>query len=579
MTNCNLKKTKLVAMCLIINILLTACTTTNIEKNLTSESTLKYIESLNEYYNESLGGYIEILDKDAYLSDGLYFTYYSMEILKKIDSKTFEKCAPDIKRWHESISIEDILSDDNYDRLDDIYYYLKLSNVLNLSTNNEKCNDLFDFLVSIQQPEGHFYKSKTHTLEELSISERAIDSRVILSTLNSIELLSETNDVNINLLNKWLNELVNNIKEENDSIVKLNYLHAYVKAHDLLDLEISNEINSMASLLIEDINSYISSTSDIYLISLIYELDLYINNGENSKLYKSITNTILNSNSTAENFHVTIYYNIFKILDANISDTENIVQSILERKVPNSFFVGDIYNTIDIVATNYAFKTLDILGYSYDPTQCINFFSKNINEKSVIEKINYIDIASRFNLESSNYNNLLNSLFEEAINVDFAGESNFNNYSLISSIIKLSKNTSIEVPTDLSKKLVLYASSDRGSDKSFDINTFLYNCTDLIVLRNLSGSNEAIESKEKIIIDSINEHYNNMDDTFKNVFLYFGILALEENKTAIDSLDFNEKELKKELENNKLDGLYSISQGVYPNMENQYIINLLLSKL
>ena len=536
-----------------------------------------FSKSIEPYLISEINGYTDIKNNYSNLSDDLYFSYYCLGTLKNLDEMSFLKVKKKSLEWFNKIKIKDIIDANNYDVISNIYYYYKLSNILEIQIGDSVEQKLINFILNSQNTLGYFYYSPQNDKAVVDLSEVMYDARINISTMYALELLKLTDTiVETNEYETLLKSYFNTFESEDDINNKLNLAFMYVTGSDYLYKEIPLDSKIILSEFLANIlcikSSEKTTLNDIYFYSNLLKISEVI--GVNTPI--EYTDFISNQTKMIEvmlndQFHPKLlfhYTDLGNKMKIKISNKESIVNYVLERQNPLGNFTIEIGQYNYIVPTYFAFKTYEMLG-SNKIDERINFFEESVwmrNSLTAYEKICLVGIGNVSNENNREYYDVIDDIVESIEYLDFSSKDSWYNYILVSFFIEnLSTKDTIRL-TKISDKILDYTLT-RNTFTENNTTEIILSCSDLIIMKKLEVDSKMIKTREEEVVKTFNNFQPQIGK--QEFYLLLSKVVNVLSESAISKLNVDWKSVIDEINLNKKDGIFYLPQWEETNMEIQ----------
>ncbi len=548
------------------------------------------------------GGYHDIPNVDIYESDYLYFTYYSLLCMDKLDDKYIMSNSEKLASSINGIPRKSLINPDSFDNLSNIYYYIEILKTLNGDIDSNRKKELSKYVTNLQTLEGGFGFSEIHK-QKIDSGEYGVDNNkeVFLSTymaLNVLEYLKIDITDKINL-EKWIDIEFDKINDKKISVENLPYILLIVKIDNLLNSSKEEHINLL---------------SNYYKSSVDYIKDGYIRNKEvniifmNDILESSIVlgkasdycreiDTIIKSFSGIQNndgcfcidkneSNILPTYMFLKHISLSGNTYPNkskTIKTILKSQTQNGYFIPIVSRPSTVRASYYTYKVADNLDLisKKDIKDNIKKYLSNIqiqNIKSSHDMIFYWKLEDEIYGEASK--NEFTKKYIEEIKQNLRNNS-FTDISSYSQAVDSFETLDIfdeTIDNQLRNDIISKVTNSKITNSNIEKQEkFLISCMEIMIFKSLKYENkDMVNSRLRIIKDVLEKSSEKIDENLRIYYLYLAFKHC--GKSNLD-IDYHKQIIYKELIEKKFSDSLSQNKGEYQSIEVMYIYSYILEKL
>lgn len=566
-----LSRLKLLIICVLVTTSMNGCTkTVELDSLAVPFDEERFLNAISAHYDQDTESFYNT--SDSIDSDSLYFTFYSMSFLKNANTKTYNDHYKKVSKWYKAISSNDVLTLNNFDVLDSIYYYFSIGTLLDLEINEVVKSELLATVVNSQVEAGYFCLDRT-TNKDSAINDPFIN----LTTLRMTELLSQVEIPPKYALNNWIRLLEAKVLDENDIEKAVINGTLYMRLCDAVHVTPAKQVVEVLKKNIRFIHSNGITNFDVTFLNEMYTLEQYLNKEFDRNLYKLIYLKELDNKDSLflQEFHIMNYYYMSALFDKH--DMPLILQrattEALKRQSTAGYFGAEVTEDIDIQATYYASEIYQLLKEKPIVTHLIENAHIRLTEVSALDKIMCLKIANQYDIDSSLTREWQIQLMKTAEEKDFTSPDKLVNYLLVMRLVDAIKDKS-EISETLINKILDRARISLIGTDSYDDNTrMMEKCISIKLLRMIHIDDSLLNDLERQIIPLTLDYYT-QNDPAENLVMFFWV-SDSLSDISLNKIQDNPSVKKYIVETYAIidnSGLFKCANGLSNSMEYQYMV-------
>lgn len=545
------------------------------------------------------GGYHDVIDARLYDFDKLYYTYYTLLCLECLKNDDFsqEKWIP-LKKNVKYIEDEILISQNEqmFDNVSNIYYYVKICDLLGVQIVKEKMELVINYIKSVQTAEGCYAFSilQKDKIESGKYREDGY-SEVLLSTLMAVEVLDmlDAQEKNNIKLEKWVKDKVIEYREGELSVLSFPDILLLNKILSKLGIE-NLDSNAMLKRLYQMIGDSLLETYlkdkkvDVLLLGDWLDACIVLKKesemSERFKVFQSYLKGLQSEDgwygidcNSGGNILPTYYIvKYFSITDMDF-DEKKVLRALYSVQSEEGFFLPVTNRESTIKDTYYTYMISEFAcdEYKKEVHKNVERYIKRIEWMDVCytedDYLYYLILREELSYPADNESFcLLEKKFLSEIENTSLNDSA--EYMKIITILNIFNHQNMTISnqniTHLKEQI-----NNIEIGKLDEVEQYWIMCLrlELLKLLKISSGEFEIERMQKTVIQTLKNELEDIDVEYRSYLLYWSIRCLNSWDIDIKSIISNEG-IENVLSYCKMGQLYSLNGKDYPTLESTYYV-------